>query len=152
MGVRRMRPFVYCLQFQGKARDNDGGKTLQVKTTGSSCQVRTLLERYGVESRVEPLPGQEAVVQSELQLGSDGSFTLSGTLSFGNGHLLQFSNAGQGQLVKGPNHGLNHGSVICRIDKGEGQFEGAQGFIASNFLLTDGNELTDYQFGLVFLS
>jgi hypothetical protein len=37
------------------------------------------------------------------------------------------------------------------VDSGEGQFQGATGYITSNFLVSDQGEVTDYHFGLIFL-
>jgi DNA-binding CsgD family transcriptional regulator len=45
------------------------------------------------------------------------------------------------------------GGVLDVVDDrgGEGKFAGARGRIASNFLLSDTGELTDNQFGLIFV-
>ena len=43
------------------------------------------------------------------------------------------------------------GTVSWKIEGGSGQFAHAQGFITSNFLLTESGDLSDYQSGLIFL-
>jgi hypothetical protein len=43
------------------------------------------------------------------------------------------------------------GAVTWKVEGGEGQFEGASGYITSNFMVTEDGEVTDYQFGVIFL-
>ena len=49
-----------------------------------------------------------------------------------------------------PEPGLTHGSVVWRVEGGEGQFAGATGLITSNFTLSDKGDVTDNQFGLIY--
>ena len=40
---------------------------------------------------------------------------------------------------------------MWRVDGGEGQFAGASGYITSNFTLSDTGDVTDNQFGVIFV-
>ena len=46
---------------------------------------------------------------------------------------------------------LKHGSVMWKIDRGEGQFSGATGLITSNFFVGEKGEVTDHHFGVLFV-
>jgi hypothetical protein len=147
-----MRQFIYCLRFQGETRATDPtGRVLKAAAQAPSCQIRTLIDRHGIESKLEPLPGQDAVFESEVSCDHDGSFLESGTISFGNGHRLHFSTVGRGCLEASADSDLKRGAVVWKVDRGEGQFEGAQGFITSNFLLGKEGEVTDNHFGVLLL-
>jgi len=58
---------------------------------------------------------------------------------------------GEGYLGPSAEPKLSHGSVIWRIEEGEGQFAGASGLITSNFLVSDAGAVTDNHFGVIFL-
>ena len=91
-----------------------------------------------------------AYFESEVRMGDDG-FTESGTIAFGEaGHSLKFNTLGKGQMAPSPDPKVMAGTVVWRVDGGEGQFEGATGLITSNFLFTDAGEVTDYHFGVIF--
>ena len=74
-----------------------------------------------------------------------------GSISFGDDHTLEFSTMGEGHLGASADPKTMSGAVTWKVDGGEGQFQGASGFITSNFLVTDQGEVTDYQFGVIFL-
>lgn len=65
--------------------------------------------------------------------------------------LLRFTAEGSGFLDDSADPNLKHGSVIWKIESGEGQFAGASGLITSNFTIRDGGEVVDNHFGLIFL-
>ena len=147
-----MRQFIYCLRFQGETRATDPtGTILKAAAQAPSCQIRTLIDLHGVESKLEPLPGKDAVFESEVACSHDGSFLESGAISFGNGHRIHFSTVGRGRLDASPDSRFRQGAVVWKVDRGEGQFEGAQGFITSNFLLGENGEVADNHFGVLFL-
>ena len=64
---------------------------------------------------------------------------------------LHFSTVGEGYLGGSLDPKVRQGSVIWRIDRGEGRFQGATGLITSNFVVTDQGEVTDNHFGVLFL-
>ena len=69
----------------------------------------------------------------------------------GNGNTLRFRSSAEGVLTNAAEPGLRHGAVTWEIDGSAGAFEGASGRIVSNFLLSDTGDLTDNQFGVLFL-
>jgi hypothetical protein len=80
------------------------------------------------------------------------SFVESGSIRFGEGnHRLRFSTVGQCYLGASPDPQLKNGSVMWRVDGGEGQFAAASGFITSNFTIGDAGEVTDNHFGVIFV-
>jgi hypothetical protein len=58
---------------------------------------------------------------------------------------------GQGYLGPSADPKLKHGSVIWRVDSGEGQFAEASGLITSNFTINEAGEVTDNHFGVIFV-
>jgi hypothetical protein len=84
---------------------------------------------------------------------SENSFIESGSIRFGEGnHHFRFSTVGQGYLGTSADPKLRHGSVIWRVEGGEGQFAGASGLITSNFTISEAGEVIDRHFGVIFVS
>jgi hypothetical protein len=72
-------------------------------------------------------------------------------MEFGHGNRLGFHSIGRGHLAPSPDPHLRHGSVVRRIEGGEGQFAGSEGLITSKFLLSDSGEVTDNHLGVIFV-
>jgi hypothetical protein len=106
----------------------------------------------GLSSTVHPEDGGEATFTSEVTFTSETSFQEVGTIGFGEGHLLHFSTVGGGYLEASADPGRKHGTVMWRVDGGEGQFAGATGLITSNFFVGTNLEITDHHFGVIFLA
>ena len=106
----------------------------------------------GVHSVFEEVPGGEATFEGELALGEQSAFDDFGTIEFGRGNRLRFHSVGLGRLAASPDPHLRHGSVVREVEGGDGQFAGAEGVITSNFFVSDTGEVTDNQFGLIFVS
>jgi len=99
-----------------------------------------------------PASGGKATFESEVTLAGESSFVESGSIAFGEGnHRLRFSTVGQGHLGSSADPKLKSGVVMWRIEKGEGQFANATGYITSNFTLSDAGEVTDHHFGVIFV-
>ena len=148
-----MRQINYVMQFKGKAAPaNETGTVLKANTTAPSCAITSVAGPHGISGTLQPTGGEEAKFQSEVIFTGETSFQESGTISFGdNGHRLHFSTVGQGYIGPSADPQLKHGSVIWKIDRGEGQLEGATGLITSNFLVSGAGEVTDNHFGVIFL-
>jgi hypothetical protein len=144
---------VYALRFQGFAQpDGIDGNLLKTETRAPGCTVRSLIGSEGLIGTLQPVLGEESTFDAELTLTGATTFQEAGTITFGPaGHLIRFSSAGSGHLMSSPEVDLRHGAAIWRIDGGEGQFAGASGLIVSNFLVSDAGEMTDHQFGVVFV-
>ncbi len=148
-----MPQIVYAMQFRGQAAPTSGSPpTMMVSAVGRSCSITSAVGPGGLESSISPASGGEARFDSQVTMTGDGSFLESGTITFGEGgHSLTFSTVGQGHIGRSPEEGVNHGSVIWRIDGGQGQFEGATGLITSNFTLNGDRQVTDHQVGVIFV-
>ena len=101
-------------------------------------------------------------MQNKAVVNKDGkTFTESGTITFGDppgGNKIHFSSIGVGYIdvYPCPEKPYTAGTVMWKVDKGEGFFKGATGAITSNFLVDltkpgDGGELIDHHFGVIYL-
>ena len=148
-----MRQIIYCMQFKGQAAPaGDSPTVLKASTTASSCNIRTAVGPEGVNGIIQPSEGDHAAFESEVTITGETTFQESGTITFGqSGHQLRFGTVGEGYLSSSPDTNLKHGSVIWRVEGGEGQFEGASGLITSNFTVSNAGEVVDNHFGVLFV-
>ncbi len=148
-----MREIIYAMQFTGRATPVDAtGTVLKATTTAPSCSLTTSAGPEGVRGTLQRAAGEEAVFESEVAFSDQSTFQERGTIAFGtNGHRLRFSTVGQGYLGPSPDPSRSHGTVMWRVEGGEGQFAGAQGLITSNFFVSATGEVTDNHFGVIFV-
>jgi hypothetical protein len=90
---------------------------------------------------------------SHAQFTGESTFTERGRLSIDEGDAgLDFASVAEGSLGPTVDSELHHGSVIWRIERGHGRFQGASGLITSNFLLCPSSgEVDERQVAVVFL-
>jgi hypothetical protein len=148
-----MRLVTYALQFHRPAKGSGGAEQ---PTVAPGLSVTTLVEHGTVSSRLEPLPGDRAVLHLSYMLNHDQTlFFESGTIVFGSAgaSTLEFSSVGAGSLLGAPDaDGFTHGVVAWKIDRGTGALSGATGAISSNFLVNlESEELIDSHLGVVHL-
>jgi hypothetical protein len=148
-----MPQITYTMQFKGKAVPaNDAGTVLKANTSAPSCTITTTVGPTGVNGSIQPADGGHATFESEVAFSNETTFQESGTITLGEGgHRLHFSTVGEGHLEASADPQLKHGSVIWKVDRGEGQFEGASGLITSNFFVSGEGEVTDHHFGVIFV-
>jgi hypothetical protein len=148
-----MRQMIYSMCFTGRAAADAGSPTvLKAVTIGSSNSLVTKIGSDGVSATASQIEGGKAFFESEVSFTGATTFQESGTIRFGDeNHRLRFSTVGAGHLANSADPKLKHGSIIWRIDGGEGQFAQSTGLITSNFTVTDAGEVEDHQFGLIFL-
>ena len=157
-----MRQVIYAMQFKGQvASVGTSPSVMKATATATSCTITTIVGPEGVSATLQPAAEGGAVFESEVTLiggfesevtsVGEAGFKESGTITFGGGHRLRFSTVGQGYLGPSADPQLKQGSVIWHIDSGEGQFDGAQGLITSNFTVSDAGEVTDHHFGVIFI-
>ena len=147
-----MRQLRYVLRFSGRAVPAEGTPgVIKASTSAASAAFETTVSTDGVRGTMKPVPGGEASFQSEVTLTGETSFLEAGTIAFGDGNVLRFSTVEHGYLGPSVDPDLQAGAVMWKIDGGEGQFDGASGFITSNFTLGKEGAVTDYHFGLIFL-
>jgi hypothetical protein len=147
-----MRHIIYSMQFKGTATPGSDKGVLKATTSATSASMRTVVGPDGVEGCFIPAEGGMAFFESEVRMTGPQHFTETGSIAFGEGdHTLNFSTVGQGELIPSADPKEMSGAVTWKVDSGEGQFQGATGYITSNFLVSDQGEVTDYHFGLIFL-
>lgn len=145
-----MQRIVYAMQFRGEAAPSSDG-AMHATTSSPSTRIMSTVTPSGISSQVDVIDGDDATFTSIVHMTGDTSFSESGTITFGAGNTLEFSSIGEGYMVPSPSAGTSYGAVSWRIDRGTGQFAGASGIITSNFMFSDTGELTDYQFGHVWI-
>ena len=63
---------------------------------------------------------------------------------------ITFSTVGQGIIRASAISGTQSGSVIWKVESGEGQFATASGFIASNFTVDPEGNVVDNHLAVIF--
>ena len=148
-----MKQVIYVMQFKGGAAPKAGATgVIKATTSASSCTLSSIVSAAGISGTLTPAQGGKAAFESEVTLTGETSFTEIGTIRFGEANnSLRFTTVGQGFLGKSPDEALQHGSVMWRVEGGQGQFAGASGLITSNFTLSATGEVTDNHFGLIWV-
>ena len=138
-----MRALVFALQFRGRGTDVAPGRRRAATAAGSQL-CRTVLAATGVEASVEPLDGETATLEAQVQLTGDGTFVESGRIRYGAAGGVTFRTVGHG--VRGPSGipGRITGAVVWEVTGGDGRFVGATGYITSNFAVEAGGEVVDH--------
>jgi hypothetical protein len=148
-----MSELIYVLRFTGRAASSSSdGNVLNVATTAPSSSVTTTVGPNGLASALGPHEGGDASFASEVTFTGRTSFQETGTIAFGDGHHLRFSTVGSGYLDRSADPTRKHGTVMWRIDGGDGQFAGASGHITSNFLVGEDLAVIDHHVGVIFLA
>jgi hypothetical protein len=133
-----MKQIVYAMQFKGTAAPKAGvPSVIKASTSASSCTITSAIGDDGLTGTILPAAGGKASFESEVTVLDETAFNEVGTIRFGDSnHLLRFSTVGQGYLGGTLEASLQHGSVMWRVEGGDGQFDGASGLITSNFTLS----------------
>src|SRR5690349_19199798 len=147
-----MPQLIYVLQFQGSAGPVEGQDgVMQAKTHATPARVTTTIVPEGVSGEIVALDGPGADFESTVRFTGETSFLENGTIRFGENSSLSFSTVGSGYLAPSPEEGTMAGSVIWRIDSGEGQLAGASGLITSNFTVSSAGDVVDNHVGVIYL-
>jgi hypothetical protein len=147
-----VRELVFALTFTGQAGPVPGSETTRrAKTVAPSQAIRTVLGAGGVESAVEAIDGERAVLESRVERFADGSFVEAGTITYGRLGRVSFVTAGTGTVGPSPIEGWVHGAVMWIVTGGDGEFSGARGLITSNFVASAQGEVVDNQFARLYL-
>ena len=147
-----MRELLYALRFTGQATPvGSVGHVLTVATTAPSSSLTATVGSNGLVGCVHAVDGDRARFASEVTFTSETSFQEIGTITFGEGNILRFSTVGSGYLNASADPARTHGTVMWRVDGGDGQFAGATGLITSNFFVSKSREITDHHVGVLFL-
>ena len=146
-----MKQIIYAMQFKGKAGPGPSANVMKAVTSASSTTITTEIGAEAIHATIKAAQGGKAEFESEVTLTGETAFLEKGTIRFGDGNRLQFSTVEHGYLGDSADPKLKSGAVMWRVDGGEGQFAGATGFITSNFTLSDAGDITDNQFGVIFV-
>jgi hypothetical protein len=147
-----MRQIVYAMRFTGQATPiGADGNVLRASTSSPSTAITSHVGADGLNGTIEAVPGGEATFTSEVTFTSETDFLETGTITFGNGHQLRFGTVGQGYLGASVDPTRKHGTVMWRVESGEGQFAGASGLITSNFFVDGQLGVVDHHFGVLLL-
>ncbi len=108
-----MKQLVFALQFKGNARPVPGAEgKLRAKTRASNQVLRTALTGKDVEAKVEWARAGPGVFESEVQIAGEGTFTESGTITYGKVGKVNFKTVGHGILGPSGIEGVQRGAVI----------------------------------------
>jgi hypothetical protein len=147
-----MRELIYAMRFTGRATPvGSAGNVLKAATSAPSATLTSTVGPGGLSGALQPATGDEATFASEVTFTGENSFPEVGTISFGAGHRLRFGTVGSGYLGPSVDPARKHGTVMWRVEGGEGQFAGASGLITSNFFVADDLAVTDHHFGVIFV-
>ena len=145
-----MREVIYAMRFSGQAEAvGEVGNVFRTATRAPSSMLASTIGADGLVGVLIPAAGGEAACESELTMTGATSFQATGTIGFGNGHRVRFSTVGSGYLAPSADPGRKQGAAMCRVDRGEGQFEGASGLIASTFFIDEELGVVDHHFGVM---
>lgn len=149
-----MRQLVYALHFAGRSVPTGAaGTDLKVAVNAPSCEMSTVVGPRGVTASMVPVPGDEATFESEMVFTGSTTFLEIGTICFGTaGNRLRFSSLGSGYLGPCLDPHLRHGTVMLRIDGGDGQFADASGLITSNFTIDGDGVVNDHHLGVIMIA
>jgi hypothetical protein len=150
--VSLMRQIVYAMRFTGRAAPvGADSNVLRASTSSPSTSITSRVGADGLSGTVDAVPGDEATFTSEVTFTSETDFLETGTITCGNGHHLRFDTVGQGYLAPSADPTRKHGTVMWRVEGGEGQFAEASGLITSNFFVDAQLGVVDHHFGVLLL-
>ncbi|HEY3064851.1 MAG TPA: hypothetical protein VGL09_03620 [Methylomirabilota bacterium] len=146
-----MRELVFALEFRGHAAAGPDG-TRRAKTVAPSQALTTILGAQGVRAEVKALDGGRAILESAVERFPDGTFVEDGTITYGGAGAVTFVTVGRGTVRPAPIAGWTSGVVMWTVTGGAGAFEGATGFITSNFTVSVAGEVIDHHVARLYLT
>jgi hypothetical protein len=139
-----MARLVMLAKFRDQATPPEG-EPPSLTVHGESEQI-TLLE--GDQASVP----ERASYDTDVKMTGETTFDESGTIAFGDEGSIRVATVGEGTLSPSAEEGVAHGSVIWRVEAGDGRFDGASGLITSNFrVLGEAGGATEHQVLDLFL-
>ena len=128
-----MAELVFAMELHGSAVPVEGKEGF-LRVTGTSTGPK----------------GETVNFESEVALTGN-IFKEAGSIEFGGRGEVTFDTIGDGHITPSPNPNLMSGGAILQISGGQGEFEGASGFITSNFTVNEIGDLADNQYLRIFL-
>jgi hypothetical protein len=143
---------MYAMRFTGHAEPvGEAGNVLKAATSAPSSTLTSSVGPTGLSGTLAPAPGEPATFESEVTFTGETSFQETGTITFGGENSLRFATVGSGYLAPSADPGRRQGTVMWRVEGGEGQFAGASGLITSNFFVDAGLGVVDHHFGVLLV-
>ncbi len=153
-----MRRILYNMEFKGRGEQQTDGENLWITRSFAPCvRFTTEITDAAVDVRMEEIDGPKAEFNSKVtahdggELGPGKKFREWGTVSFGNGNVLNFDTVGAGEFGPVGDEGLMQGGIVWAVDGGTGIFEQAKGIITSNFAVNAAGNVVDYHTGVIFV-
>jgi len=147
-----MRELAFALEFRGTGSPVPGSVSLRRARTRAPSQVlRTVLGSAGIEAAIDPVAGEEAVLESRVERFPDGTFGEDGSIRYGSAGSIRFETVGRGHVGPSPATGQVHGAVIWTVVQGDGALAGARGLITSNFTVEADGQVVDHQFARLYV-
>jgi hypothetical protein len=123
-----MRDLVFAMELRGRGAPVEGREgVMQARTAGRGPT------------------GETVNFTSEVVLHGE-TFSESGRIEYVGRGAVQFDTVGAGYLGSSPLPETQWGAVIWRITAGDGEFQGASGYITSNFTVSASGEVVDNQY------
>ncbi len=120
-----MSELVFAMELHGQAAPVEGREgVLQAQTVGRGPT------------------GETVTFTSEVVIGGE-TFTETGRIEYGGRGSVQFDTVGAGYLGPSPMPEVQWGVINWRITSGDGEFQGAQGHITSNFTVGASGNVVD---------
>ena len=139
-----MARLVMLAKFRDQATPPEGDPP-SLTVHGESEEI-TLLE--GDQGSVP----ERASYDTDVRMTGETTFDESGTITFGDEGSIRVTTVGEGTLSPSGEEGVQHGSVIWRVDGGDGRFADASGLITSDFRVqAEGGQATEHQVLDLFL-
>jgi len=143
---------VFALEFRGRGGPSGTSPTTRrARTTAPSQTLSTVLRAGSIDTAVQQVDGDAAVLDSTVERFPDGSFVEEGTIAYGRFGSVSFETVGRGTVGPSPIDGWVHGAVMWTITGGEGRLAGARGLITSNFVASAEGEVIDNQIARMYL-
>ena len=153
-----MRRILYTMEFKGLGKQETEGEYLWITRSSAPCmRFTTEITDDGVGVHMEEIDGPKAEYTTKVtthdgrENGPGKKFREWGTISFGNGNVLNFDTIGSGEFQPVDDEGLMQGGIVWAVDGGSGIFEKAKGIITSNFTLDKDSNVIDYHHGVIFV-
>ena len=128
-----MRDLVFAMELRGRVVPVEGSEsTLRAHTSGRGPT------------------GETVKFESQVELSGE-TFNEFGSIDYAGRGSLKFQTVGTGHLGPSPLPDTQWGAVIWRITDGQGEFQGASGYITSNFTVSSQGEVVDNHYVRVAL-
>jgi len=143
---------VFALEFRGRGGPSGiSSTTRRARTKAPSQILSTVLRAGSIDTAVQQVDGDAAVLDSTVERFPDGSFVEEGTIAYGRFGSVSFTTVGRGTVGPSPIEGWVHGAVMWTITGGEGHLAGARGLVTSNFVASAQGEVIDNQIARLYL-